>query len=115
MGVKGVNRIVPAEASQDSIRLVGDVSDNCVNFTTPSKQSASNGTATAKWQGVEFVCDTGNYVRNVAAVGVAGLPAGIKLTGSTTGQHTYIIVYNDANATPNYTIFSDMLQSFKAK
>lgn len=113
--VTAVNRIVAVQPSEDGLMLAGDISDNCVNFTNPGQQASATGTATAKWGGVEFVCDTGNYIRNLAGVGMAGVPKGVKLTGPTTGQHTLFILYNDSTASPNFGIFTSMLQSLKLK
>jgi hypothetical protein len=113
-----VNRVVALRAESGRLFVDGSVSDNCTNFTGTSVASgpnAGNGKAPAKWQGVNFICDTGNYLRNVVGTGsIDGLNT-VKLTGQNVGAHNVFITYTDNSASPNFGIFTDMLQSFKLK
>jgi hypothetical protein len=106
-----VNRILPVQVVGEKMSVAGDLSDNCVNFTKPT----GTGKVQGKWQGVEFLCDTGNYVRNVAGVGAAGGINSVKLTGPTAGQHSIFITYTDNSPNPDYEVFTAMVQSFRLK
>ena len=109
-----VNRVVPVLAEGAGLGNIGDVSDNCINFTNHTQPSPTD-TVPAKWQNTNFVCDVGNHSRNV--VGTASLD-GLniaKLTGPTTGAHSVFITFTDASASPNFGIFTAMLQSFQLK
>lgn len=110
----GVNRAVAVQASGARLTVTSSVSDNCAGFTTASG-SATTGTAAAKWQGLDFVCDVGNYERDV--VGTVS-PDGINkvvLTGATSGRHSLFFTYTDDNIQPDFTIFTAALQSFQLK
>lgn len=113
-----INRVVAVEVADNRMTVSGDVSDNCTNFTGSGGQGsqASNaGKAPAKWQGVNFICDTGNYVRDVVGTGSAGTLNATKLVGPTTGAHNVFLTYTDNSASPDYGIFTDMLQTFQLK
>ncbi len=106
-----VNRLQPVQVNTDQLQPLGSVSDNCTTFTTPTTQSAQTGTIEAKWNGIDFLCDTGNYERDVVAIGAD--TATITLTGPKTGSHKILLVYTDDSAQPDYTIFSSIIQSFQ--
>lgn len=126
-----INRVVAIQPMEDHLTVLGEVSDNCTNFTDASKQPANTnmtngiaasvatgtatGSSTAKWQGVNFVCDIGNYLRNVVGTGTAGSLNVTKLTGPVAGTHSVFWTYTDNSASPNFDIFTAMLQSFKLK
>jgi hypothetical protein len=104
------NRLLPVEINGDQLEVIGSVSDNCTTFTTPTAQSAQNGTIAAKWDGVNFLCDTANYERDVVGIGAATNP--ITLTGLTSGAHNVLLVYTDNNYTPDYSFFTSIVESF---
>jgi hypothetical protein len=69
----------------------------------------------AKWSGINFLCDLGNYLRDV--VGTSS-PEGINsvtLTGNTTGKHTLFFMYTDNTPSPDYSTFINALKSFQLK
>lgn len=108
-----VNRVLPVEPAADHIVLAGDVSDNCINFT--SKPPDGKEKIAAKWQGVDFICDTGNRFRNVVGIGAAGAPQGITLTSPTTGKHGVYITFTDSSANFNAHDFSEMVKTLRLK
>lgn len=112
-----VNRAVALRPEGSHLTVSGDVSDNCVAFTGSDKvaQGSAAGKAPAKWQGVDFICDTGNYLRNVVGSGSAGAINSTKLSGPSAGAHSVFLTYTDSNASPSFGIFTDMLQSFELK
>jgi len=110
-----VNRAVGVSAVGPQITVNGDVSENCVNFTNQDATSKSTGKAAAKWQNVNFTCDTGNYLRNLVGTSTEGGAVALPLEGPTQGKHKVFFTYNDATVNPDFTIFTAMLQTFKLK
>lgn len=108
-----VNRVLPVEITADHLTITGDVSDNCVNFT--SKQSDGKEKIAAKWQGADFICDAGNRFRNVVGIGSPGAPQGVVLTGPTTGKHTVYVTYTDSSSNFNSYDFTEMMKGFRLK
>jgi hypothetical protein len=108
-----VNRALPLQSSDDHFMITGDVSDNCVNFTTG--QAGGKEKIPAKWQTVDFICDTGNKYRNVVGIGAPGEPTGVALTGKTTGKHSIFITYTDSSPNFNASDFGEMIKSFRLK
>ncbi len=110
-----VNRVLAVQTSGNHMTVLGNVSDNCKDFTQPSKQPGNPDKVHGKWQNLDFICDLGNYLRNVVGTASADGTNTLKFTGPTTGQHRYFITYTDHGPTPDYTIFSSVLESFRAK
>lgn len=110
----GVNRAVLVKSDGDRLIPSGEVSDNCASFT--SKSAGAPLTASpAKWSGINFLCDLGNYLRDVVGtVSSDGLNR-VELTGGTSGRHALFFTYTDNNIEPDFTIFTNALQSFKLK
>ena len=108
-----VNRALPVEATGERFMLGGDVSDNCINFTT--HQPGGTEKIAAKWQGTDFICDIGNRYRNVVGLSGAGAAQGVQLTGATTGKHTIYITYTDSSANFSAYDFSEMIKTFRLK
>lgn len=106
-----VNRLLPVQANSDQLVPLGSVSDNCVDFTTPTAQSAQTGSIDAKWNGVDFECDTGNYERDVVAIGSSSGP--ITLTGPKYGAHRILLTYTDNTTQPDFSIFNSVVESFR--
>jgi len=109
-----VNRELYVEANGATVNVLSNVSDNCTTFTgVPGGQSKGN--IPAKWQGITFLCDAGNYERD--AVGVAS-PDGLNnvtLTGPVGGAHHIFFTYTDNSSSPDYTIFTNALKTFALK
>lgn len=110
-----VNRMIPVTVGEDG-SLVTDpsqVSDNCSAYTTGTL-SGSSVAKPAKWQGIEFLCDMGNTLRNVVGTGSAtGGLNNVDIKTPTSRQHRYFITYTDSNITPDYNVFAKIVNSFK--
>lgn len=107
------NRLLPVQGDGGGIDVTGTTSDNCVNFTDKTTQASPAGTVPAKWGGVNFLCDVGNYERDVVAI---GSPEGINVVtvaGATKGQHHILLVYTDNGPSPDYTVFASAVKSFR--
>lgn len=108
----GVNRVLPVQG--EGARVVPTtVSDNCADFTG-NKVPGSTSTP-AKWDGFDFLCDLGNYERDVVGTSSSDGVDVVKLSGPTTGAHTLFFTYTDNGSTPDFTIFTDALSSFRLK
>jgi hypothetical protein len=110
-----VNRLLPVLVNGDKLALVGSVSDNCINFTDKVTESAATGIAPAKWNNVSFLCDMGNYERDVVAIGSSAGVNDVTLTGPTMGSHRILLVYTDNDINPDFTILSAIVQSFEIR
>lgn len=110
-----VNRLLPLKPNGKQVVISDSVSDNCVNFTDAEQADRRTATIKAKWSGVDFVCDTGNYLRNVVGTGSAGTINSISLTGPHAGTHRFFFVYTDHGAEADYEVFTDILESFKVR
>lgn len=106
----GVNRVLPVEAAGNKV-VATTVSDNCAGFTG-DKVPGSPSTP-AKWAGVDFLCDLGNYERNVTGTSSPSAINSLTLTGPAGDQHKLFFVYTDNSAEPNYNIFYNLLESFR--
>jgi hypothetical protein len=109
----GVNRALSVQANGSSITAIGDVSDNCASFTSPTAGQPAVATP-AKWGGAAFLCDLGNYERDV--VGIVSNDGINKLNvAGQTGMHSLFFTYTDNNIQPDFNIFISALQSFRLK
>jgi hypothetical protein len=107
-----VNRALHIQSNGAGINVISGTSDNCTSFT--GQNNSSSGIQQAKWENITFLCDTGNYERDVVGtVSPDGLNT-INVTGAH-GLHSYFFTYTDNTAQPDYTIFSGALASFHAK
>jgi hypothetical protein len=110
-----INRMVPVEADGASLTVSAtEISDNCTAYTTGPAAQTTVGSI-AKWQGINFLCDMANPLRNVVGTGSPDGLNTVVLTGDLRGEHHYFFTYTENNNTPNYTIFTDALTSFQAK
>ncbi len=108
----GVNRVLPVQV--EGARIVPTtVSDNCADFTG-NKVPGSTSTP-AKWDGFNFLCDLGNYERDVVGTSSSDGINTVKLTGQATGTHQLFFTFTDNGSTPNFNIFTDALSSFRLK
>lgn len=108
-----VNRALHIQSNGATITVIGDNSDNCTSFTGPA--NTQTGKTPAKWETIDFLCDSGNYERNVTGVVSPDGLNNTNLTGVTKGVHRYFFTYTDNTHQPDYSIFSEALRSFKAK
>ena len=109
------NRLLPVEANASGIDVTGTTSDNCLNFTDKSTQPSPTGTVPAKWGGVNFLCDVGNYERDVVAIGSAEGINTVTLTGPSGARHKILLVYTDNSPSPDYTLFASAVKSFQLR
>lgn len=93
----------------------GQLSGNCSSFTGLQKQSSNR--ALARWENVDFLCDTSNRVNtNIIGTGQEGQPQNtIEITGESSGTNQYFFLYRDQNTRPNFDIFYSAVNSFRAK
>jgi len=108
-----VNRVLPIASAGADLTLPTNVSDNCTTFTGAAP--AGQPSVAAKWQGISFLCDTANYQRDV--VGTSSLEGVNTVTvhGTQAGSHNFFFTYTDNSASPDYTIITNALKSFKLK
>jgi len=110
-----VNRVISVEPNGITLTLTSDVSDNCTGFTGGVSVGPGQSHVQAKWQGVPFLCETGNYSRDVVGIVSADGLNDVNITGPAKGLHRYMFVYTDNSNSPDYKIFTDALRSFMAK
>ncbi|HSH18543.1 MAG TPA: hypothetical protein VK978_04095 [Candidatus Saccharimonadales bacterium] len=91
----------------------GMVSENCIEFT--AKPSSGALSVPAKWEGVDFLCDTDSVSRNVVGTSSPGMINKVELTNIGFTKRSFFFVYEDNNYTPDYDIFYKMLDSFTVK
>lgn len=115
---KPFNRIVTVRAIGNNINY-SDVSDNCANFTVGGAQGGQPVSTlrplATKWNKVDFICNLPQLNDNQVGTASEGSPNAVTVTGATKGAHKYFFLYSDRNYQPDYNIFYDMLESFKAK
>ncbi len=108
----GVNHVLPVQGNGNQI-VPTTVSENCQGFTSGK---ATNSISTpSKWDGVNFLCDLGNFARDVVGTSSSDGVNVVKVTGTKTGSHRIFFAYTDNGSTPNYTIFTDVVQSYLQK
>jgi hypothetical protein len=112
--VYAFNKVVAVSSLGQGINY-GTVSDNCSTFTDTAKTNPATGYAPAKWQGVDFMCDMGNYTRQV--VGTASTEGMNVLTvhGANGKKYRAFFVYTDNNINPDYTTLYAILSSLRFK
>lgn len=108
-----VNRALHIQANGAAINVIGSTSDNCTSFT--GAVSSQTGKSPAKWETIDFLCDSGNYERDVVGIVSSDGMNNVNLDGPTKGIHHYFFTYTDNSNQPDYTIFTGALKTFKAK
>lgn len=107
-----VNRALHVEANGAYMNVISTVSDNCTSYTGAA---TNQGSTPAKWENIDFQCDSGNYERDVVGTVSTNGMNNVTITGTTKGPHHYFFTYTDNSSQPDYTVFSEALKSFKAK
>lgn len=109
-----VNRMVPVVATETGglVTDTAQVSENCTAYTTGNLSGPTVG-KTAKWQGIEFLCDMGNTLRNVVGTGSTDGLNTVNVKTPTSRNHKYFFTYTDNNINPDFGIFIKALNSFK--
>jgi hypothetical protein len=107
-----VNRVVLVNAKGAGLDHE-NVSDNCTTFTPAT--NAQTGVVMGKWQGTSFLCDEGNYERDVVGTTSGEGINVVTLTGATAGTHKIFMAYTNNNINPDFSAFYSALESFKLK
>lgn len=117
-GVYSMNRVVPVSAQGNKLSL-GQISDNCAQFTGPGASSAQAAQSlpdtVARWQNISFLCDLSHVNRNATGISSAEGMNYVSVIGPSGATHRYFMLYTDHNDQPDYTIFNGILTSFEAK
>jgi hypothetical protein len=108
-----VNLELPLEAHGSTISF-GTLSGNCANFTN-SNSPRPIVPVLAKWQNVDFYCNSPNFADNQVGTGTVGAINSVTVVGPKSGTHHYFFLYIDRNSNPDYSILYTMLNSFQAK
>jgi hypothetical protein len=90
-----------------------NVSDNCATFTPAT--NAATGVSAGKWQGTDFLCDEGNFERDVVGTASTEGLNTISLTGPTVGSHKIFMAYANNNVNPDFAALYTILESFTLK
>jgi hypothetical protein len=109
-----VNRVLIVHGESDHVSVEGSVSDNCSTYTRGVSAAPGQIGAPAKWQGVSFLCDQTNQNRDV--IGTSSLDGinTVILRSPRDGQaHKFLFTYTDYAINPDYTVFYNVLNSFK--
>ncbi len=113
-----INRAIPVTARGNALE-VGDVSENCATFTQggtlDTDKAIHLSPTTARWQGVDFICNLPNVVENQVGTASHDGINQVTVTGSAKGAHKYFFLYTDHSIQPDYSILIDALSSFQAK
>lgn len=110
----GLDKILPI-VSEGSQIVPGYASEACSSFSgapVMGTEQKSVQTWTAKYQGVEFICNMKGY-QNQTGTGNSEHGYGVPVSGPN-GTHKYFFVYIDLNVRPDASIFTDALKSFRA-
>lgn len=108
-----INRALDVQGDQTHLTVLGDVSDNCLTFTGAAAQNQGHSTP-AKWQDIDFLCDSGNYERDVVGIVSSDGLNNVTLSGAG-DSHRFFFTYTDNTPTPDYTIFTKALKSIRTK
>lgn len=112
-----VNRVLIVEAADGgSLSPKGSASDNCSTFTKGAAPTANQAGVPAKWLGIDFLCDQSNQARDVIGTSSSdGINKIILKSPSTNRTFTYLFTYINHSINPDYSVFSNVLNSFKLK
>ena len=105
-GAFAVNRVLAVTGEVDHITITGSISDNCSTFTAAG--------TIAKWEGIKFLCDQYNQERDVIGTSSAdGINTVILKSQQTDKSHKFFFTYTDHSINPDYTVFTNALDSFE--
>lgn len=112
---KALNRVLAVESAGDRIQQLGSVSDNCTDFVDGGRQpSVGTGKVSARWNGVQFVCDNANYLLNVVGIASKDSVNGVTLVGPS-GSHKVFLTFTDANVSPKNDILMSAVESLRVR
>ncbi len=111
-----VNRVVIVDAQADHLLLDGNASDNCSTFTKGLHAAPNQVGVPAKWQGVDFLCDQSNQLRDVVGISSAEGVNSITLHAPTIGaSHKFFATYTTTSVNGEYNSFYSALQSLRVQ
>ena len=114
-----VNRVLVLTPQANQLTRSDGVSDNCINYTSAAQQAAPDAVRTKivtdRWENVNFLCDIGNYLRNVTGTSSAQGVNTVSLTSKNSGTHSFFFTYTDSTISPDYSAFYSVLDSFLLK
>jgi hypothetical protein len=109
-----VNRVLIVHGESDHISVEGSVSDNCSTYTRGVSAAPGQIGAPAKWQGVSFLCDQTNQSRDVIGTSsLDGVNTVFVRSPHDGVNHKFLFTYTDYAINPDYTVFNNVLSSFK--
>ena len=108
-----VNRAQQVEADGEHMASVGNVSDNCAQYTRGSTTLGMTGSP-AKWQDTDFLCDLNNTSRNVVGISATGAINTVVLKGPDGHPHKFFMTYTDNTINPNYSTLDSAISTFSA-
>lgn len=109
------NRVLVVEAAEDRMQVAGSVSDNCVDFVENGRTPGTGtGKVTARWNGVQFLCDSANFSRDVVGIASTESINGITLHGQS-GAHHVFLTFSDASISPKNEIFAAAVDSLHVR
>ncbi|QQS18904.1 hypothetical protein IPL68_02480 [Candidatus Saccharibacteria bacterium] len=109
-----INRAIVVTPQADGLAY-DSVSENCTTFTDATKIDPATGHAQARWQGVDFLCDTGNFARAVVGIISREGMNQVTVTGQTIGSRKIFITYTDNSVNPDYSVLYSVLTSLRFK
>ena len=113
-----VNKLLPLEAVGNKLRH-GEISDNCAAYTEGGELDANSAAKAkdtpAKWEEVTFMCDLPKVFDNVVGTSSREGINTVSVVGKEAGKHSYFFTYTDHNVRPDYTFFTDIIESFAAR
>jgi hypothetical protein len=115
---KPLNKVVPVTANGQYLQI-GNMSGDCYSFTPGGTLDAGLASQTrpkiSKWEEVEFICNLPRPYENEVGTSSEDAINAVTVTGPQSGKHTYFFVFTDHNKQFKPQIFTDILNSFKAK
>ncbi len=109
-----VNRALSIKSTGRGVDVTGEISDNCTTLVNAAA-GQKTGVVAGKWQNINFLCDVGNYERNVVgAISPDGMNT-VTVKSSTGAVHHFFFVYTESSFQTDYTYFTNALKSFQMK
>ena len=109
-----VNKMLVVEGGIEQLQISGSASENCVKYTKGTVETSGRVAVPARWQGVDFLCDTASSQRDVIGTSsVDGINTVIMKSPVQGTSHKFFFTHTDHRISPDYTDFYDALQSFR--
>lgn len=110
-----VNRALIVKSQGEKVSVESPISDNCTAYTKNAANVGQYGAA-ARWQGVDFLCDMANTLRNVIGTSSVDGVNTVNLSSPSTGRQYKVFFTDTANGiNPDYNTFVSAVNSFRLK